>query len=70
VTRGAPFDWACDTCHEAIRRGEPVSLDRGLVRHAACADGAPPWPVLFGVFAVVVLVVIIGVLVLGVRGLL
>ena len=74
MTRGAPFDWACDTCHEPIRRGEPVDLSRGLVRHADCCAGAPTpsWPVMFGVFAGVVLVAVLGLLVLGlaVRGLL
>ena len=69
---GAPFDWRCDACGEPIRRGEPVDLRGALVRHAACAGGGPTWPALFGVFAGVALVVLVGVLALGlaVRGLL
>ena len=63
----------CDRCRGPIYRGERfVSTRRGTgAVHPRCASTVS-WPAMFGIFAAVVLVAVLGLLVLGlaVRGLL
>ena len=63
----------CDRCRGPIYRGERfVSTRRGTGAAHPQRVRTALWPVMFGVFAVVVLVAVLGLLVLGlaVRGLL